>query len=219
MLCLIPPAFSDENLCAIETSYYERKFEIQHSLLTAISVVESGKWSLEKQANTAWPWTVNAEGQGMFFASKQEAIDAVKKLQAKGIESIDVGCMQINLKYHPDAFKSLEEAFSPSANVAYGASFIKKLYEQYGSWYVAAKHYHSSLDEKNVVYGNKILAAFDNLTEGDKALEAKHSTFKQSAKKDKFKKEADNYRARMLDKYMKAKEQKMSGTAKKNGSV
>ena len=35
--------------------------------------------------------------------------------------------MQVNMMYHPDAFNSLEEAFDPSTNVSWAASWLKKL--------------------------------------------------------------------------------------------
>jgi len=52
----------------------------------------------------AWPWTINAQGKGQFFKTKAEAVKAIKNLQAQGVKSIDVGCMQINLSYHGKAF-------------------------------------------------------------------------------------------------------------------
>ena len=60
-----------------------------------------------------WPWTINVEGKGFHFKTKRDAIRFVKDQMTAGKESIDVGCMQINLKYHPDAFTSLDQAFSP----------------------------------------------------------------------------------------------------------
>ncbi len=37
----------------------------------------------------------------------------------RGVQSIDVGCFQINMYYHPGAFATLEQAFDPRANAAY----------------------------------------------------------------------------------------------------
>ena len=41
--------------------------------------------------------------------------------RAQGARSIDVGCMQVNLLHHADAFASLEQAFDPVANARYAA--------------------------------------------------------------------------------------------------
>ena len=52
-------------------------------------IPQSGRW-------TPWPWTIDVEGQGSFLPNKAAAIAAVQALQARGIQSIDVGCVQIN---------------------------------------------------------------------------------------------------------------------------
>src|SRR3546814_15246449 len=70
-----------------------------------------------------------AEGRGRFLPSKAAAIEEVRRLQARGIRNIDVGCLQVNLHYHPDAFASLETAFDPEANAAYAADFLVRLRE------------------------------------------------------------------------------------------
>lgn len=195
-------------LCLTATKYYEKKYNIERSLLSAIAVVETGKWNEAKKANTPWPWTINVEGQSMFFAHKEEAVAAVQKFQQQGIESIDVGCMQINLKYHPQAFSSLEEAFEPSKNVAYAAQFLKNLYEQHGSWFLASKHYHSALPEKNIYYGQKLLTAFEN-------LKSSHQALKTSSSLDSTKTIAQQYREKMLAKYREQREKRLSSLASK----
>jgi len=66
--------------------------------------------------------------------------------------------MQINLKHHPDAFSSLEDAFDPATNVAYGADFLKSLHDQANGWLAAARRYHSATPEKGQAYGEIVLA-------------------------------------------------------------
>lgn len=111
-------------------------------LLQAIGLVESGR--KVGQNNVAWPWTINANGEGQVFATKKDAIAAVLKLRHQGVSSIDVGCMQINLKHHPHAFKNLEEAFDPQSNVAYAAKFLGQLYTKWQGWRQAIARYHSA---------------------------------------------------------------------------
>ena len=113
----------------------------------------SGEWH-------PWPWTINAEGQGAFFESKAEAIAAVRALQARGVRSIDIGCMQVNLMHHPDAFATLEQAFDPRANVAYAARFLTSLFGQAGTWPRAAALYHSATPELGAEYQRRMLAVW-----------------------------------------------------------
>ena len=52
--------------------------------------------------------------------------------------------MQINLRYHPEAFASLEAAFDPAENLGYAARFLGNLRARYGSWTAAIGRYHSA---------------------------------------------------------------------------
>ncbi len=145
-------------LCVNNAQKIEKQYHIQKHMLTTIANVESGKWSDKHNQTLAWPWTVNQAGKSFYLKSKQEAIAKVKELQAQGHTNIDVGCMQINLAYHPDAFENLEEAFSPAKNVEYAAKFLTKLKKQKNSWLKAAMAYHSKTPAKANKYKNKLLA-------------------------------------------------------------
>ena len=137
-------------------SKYEKQHAIPTGLLHAISKAESGLKDVKGRL-VPWPWTINVRGQGYYFPTKQEAIAAVQAMQAKGIESIDVGCMQVNLYYHPKAFKTLEDAFEPSKNVAYAAHFLDRLKKDHNCWYRAMAHYHSANPIHHIPYQKTVL--------------------------------------------------------------
>jgi hypothetical protein len=147
---------ADDQVCLQKIRGEERAHRIPSGLLAAIGFTESGRTVTGKRS--VWPWTVNAEGEGHFFESKAEAVTFVEGKLADGVESIDVGCMQINLKHHPEAFASLEDAFDPATNVAYGADFLKSLHDQANGWMAAARRYHSATPEKGQAYGELVLA-------------------------------------------------------------
>ena len=151
------PVIADDQVCLQKIRGEERAHRIPGGLLAAIGFTESGRTVTSGQ-RSVWPWTVNAEGEGHFFESKADAVKFVEDKLADGVESIDVGCMQINLKHHPDAFSSLEDAFDPATNVAYGADFLKALHDQANGWLAAARRYHSATPEKGQAYGEIVLA-------------------------------------------------------------
>jgi hypothetical protein len=150
------PVVADDQVCLQKIRSEERAHRIPGGLLAAIGFTESGRTVTGQR--TVWPWTVNAEGEGHFFDSKDAAVKFVEGKLADGVESIDVGCMQINLKQHPDAFASLDDAFDPAVNVAYGADFLKSLHGQTNGWLAAARRYHSATPEKGEPYGELVLA-------------------------------------------------------------
>ncbi len=144
-------------LCQIAVDKAEKNYQIKSNLLQTIASVESGRWNAQAGKRVAWPWTVHANGKGRYYKSKAEAVAAVKNLQQKGITNIDVGCMQINLKYHGKAFANLDEAFDPEKNVAYSAKFLRKLYKRNKqNWTKTAMHYHSRNLRRGTNYKNRL---------------------------------------------------------------
>ncbi len=144
-------------LCGEAIALAERAESIPRNLLGAIAQAESGRPVAEDRAGGPWPWTVTTGGSGLFFRSKEEAMQAAGEALAMGQDNVDVGCLQINLGHHPDAFMSLEEAFDPLANAAYGAAFLRALFLETGSWPEAVGRYHSATPTRNSRYRAKVL--------------------------------------------------------------
>ncbi len=154
-----PPVALPSQLCIAAIGAAERAQRTPPRLLAAIARVESGRPDA-RGAVQPWPWTINAEGTGRFFESEAEAIAAVGALQARGVRSIDVGCMQVNLMHHPHAFASLDEAFDPEANAAYGARFLSALHHDLGAWPAATAAYHSQTEKLGTDYARKVMVAW-----------------------------------------------------------
>ena len=130
-------------------------------MLGAIAHVESGRRNPASGRVDPWPWTINAEGRGNFFDSKADAIAFAQQLQARGVRSFDVGCLQINMMHHPDAFASLDEAFDPGANARYAVKFLNELRDKTGSWETASAWYHSANPDLGVPYRGLVMDAMD----------------------------------------------------------
>ena len=153
-------AVAPGSLCRAGITAAERAAALPPQLLSAIGRVESGRRDPVSGVMAPWPWTINAEGQGSFYDTKAQAIAAAQALQARGVRSIDVGCMQINLMHHPDAFAGLDQAFDPAANAAYAARFLGSLHLQTNDWPRAAALYHSATPELGAPYQAKVVAAW-----------------------------------------------------------
>lgn len=166
------PTIEGAKMCTKNISRYERQYGIPAHLLSAISATESGRYNEGLKITLPWPWTINAEGQGYYFDSKAEAIAKVRQLQAQGVKSIDVGCMQVNLIHHPNAFANLDDAFDPEHNVAYGASFLRNLYEENQSWKKAAANYHSRTLSRGQEYTSRVYDRWFNIVDRLRAVKA-----------------------------------------------
>ena len=166
--------FSEGHLCRAAISEAERSANLPRGLLQAIARVESGRRDPETGQFAPWPWTINAEGVGKYFPTREAAIAHVRQLQARGVRIIDVGCMQVNLHHHPNAFASLEQAFDPLTNARYAARFLTELNGGRADWRQAAGHYHSQTPERAGPYREKVLAAWEQeaRNSGDSSAEA-----------------------------------------------
>ena len=155
--------WDNSEICQMAVVRMEEKYQIKNHLLETILSVESGTWNQQKSRFEAWPWSVNVNGKGYRYKTKDEAVAAVKKFQKQGYKSIDVGCMQINLKFHGREFESVEDAFEPEKNVEYSAKFLANLYKKYGNWQKAATTYHSKVPSHASIYRNRLLKRFNKL--------------------------------------------------------
>ncbi|MEO1423846.1 MAG: lytic transglycosylase domain-containing protein [Pseudomonadota bacterium] len=110
-------------------------------VMHALTLTETGRRGPEGLA--PWPWTVNMEGDGHWFATRADAIAFVTQRAASGARSYDVGCFQLNHRWHGDQFDSLDAMFGPDANADYAARYLIEQFDAQGSWEAAAGAYHS----------------------------------------------------------------------------
>lgn len=147
------PALADICYGAIDRA--SRQMNVPADVMLAISLTETGR-KMQGEFRP-WPWTVNMEGKGFWFDTREEALAYVKKRHAQGARSFDVGCFQINYKWHGQHFRSIEDMFDPQINATYAAKFLGDLFRETGGWTRAAGAYHSRTPE----YANRYAARFD----------------------------------------------------------
>ena len=152
------------SLCKEQTQGFEKALAIPTNLLTAISLAETGKWNKKTKLLHAWPWTLKTNGENYYLPSKDSAVAKGRSLRAKGIKNISVGCMQVNLFYHPKAFENLDAAFDPERNVGYAANFLVALRKSTLSWPQATANYNSIELSKNKAYLNRVLGLWQKLS-------------------------------------------------------
>ena len=104
-------AISDICLRAGQTA--ARRAGVPEPVLLAITLTETGR--VMNGRHRPWPWTVNMEGVGKWFDTREEALAYVRAHHARGARSYDVGCFQINYRWHGQAFASIEAMFDPTS--------------------------------------------------------------------------------------------------------
>ncbi|WP_170530141.1 lytic transglycosylase domain-containing protein [Ruegeria arenilitoris] len=134
---------------------------VPQDILLAVTRTETGRTM--KGRLTPWPWTVNVEGKGYWFATETEAKAFVFDVFKAGARSFDIGCFQINYRWHGKAFRSIDAMFDPDLNAAYAAQFLKSLFTEQGSWGHAVGAYHSRTPGLAQAYTDRFETILANL--------------------------------------------------------
>ncbi len=139
-------------------------------ILLAISRVETGRQTDGTLA--PWPWTINADGKGTFYDTKAEAVAVAEAHLTDGTGTFDIGCFQLNIRYHGQAFATFEEMFDPEKNADYAARFLSSLYQETGTWAGAVAAYHSRTPDLAQAYLNQVRAVLETPGATDQPLPA-----------------------------------------------
>ncbi len=136
-------------------------------VLRALTRTETGRAS--GGVLRPWPWAVNQAGEGTWFATKDEMLRHIDDLISAGVTNFDVGCFQLNYRWHGNRFASLPDMADPDQNARYAAAFLASKFVASGDWALAAAAYHSATP----AYATRYLARFAEIYA---ALEASPAT-------------------------------------------
>lgn len=125
------------NPCEPEILRASQRYGVPVGILYAVGLTETGnKGSLQPNA-------LNIEGKAVFPRSRQDALVLFRKARSEGKTLIDLGCMQINHRFHGDQFASVDDMLDPRQNVDYAARFLLTLHGKHDTWSMAVARYHA----------------------------------------------------------------------------
>ncbi|WP_442756857.1 transglycosylase SLT domain-containing protein [Methylocystis sp. JAN1] len=130
-------SFADENICEAEMTRSARRNDVPVAVLYAVALTETG------QRGALHAYAMNVHGRPVFNATREDALATFGAVQRRGERLVDLGCMQINYRWHGRQFASVEEMLDPARNVDYAARFLKSLRRSEGSWTAAVARYHA----------------------------------------------------------------------------
>lgn len=159
------------NPCEGEILRASKKYDVPIGILYAVGLTETGhKGSLQ-------PYALNIEGKAVFARSAAEAERRFAEARRNGKTLIDLGCMQINHRYHADKFGSVGEMLDPRHNVDYAARFLVELKHRHKSWSLAVARYHAGPDNDPAqkryvcrVITNMVATGFGQWTDGARSF-------------------------------------------------
>lgn len=145
------------DVCEWAAGQAARESGVPFDILGALTLTETGRRI--EGAVRPWAWSANAEGEGTWFDDPQSAVAFAQDRVAQGRTNLDIGCFQLNYRWHGGNFASVAQMFDPLENARYAARFVRQLYAETGDWRAAAGAFHS----RTRAYADRYLERFDTL--------------------------------------------------------
>jgi soluble lytic murein transglycosylase-like protein len=113
------------------------KHGVPLGMLYAVGLTETGR------GDSLRPYALNIDGRAVYEGDRTAALTRFRAAEQAGARFIDVGCMQINYRFHGQNFASVADMLEPAGNVDYAARFLRQLREREGNWTMAVARYHA----------------------------------------------------------------------------
>ncbi|OAI26274.1 transglycosylase SLT domain-containing protein [Methylomonas koyamae] len=136
-----------------------RRHRIDPYILYAVALTESRKNGAQNRV-IPWPWAINNAGNAFIPGSQQEAEALLNQMLEQGKRNIDVGIMQVNLRWHGYRVAKAEQLLIPSTNLEIGASVLSEAIQSVpGNLAHGIGRYYSWKNEPAAIrYGQKVIA-------------------------------------------------------------
>lgn len=141
-----------------------RRHHIDPYVLYAVALVESRKHG-EQNHVTPWPWAINNAGKSFIPNSQQEAELLLNKILDDGKQNVDVGIMQVNLRWHGHRVTKPEHLLNPNTNLEIGARLLAEAIQSApNNLALGVGRYYSWKNVPAAVeYGQQVLALADKI--------------------------------------------------------
>jgi hypothetical protein len=147
VLCTTPACFAASPQIAIPSGYVAvaREFRIPPSVLYGVALQESVMLFGEPRRRTQlpWPWTLNVAGTPARLPTRAAAEHRLRTALHAGIDSVDIGPMGINWRYHKHRLLSVERSLDPYWNLRVGAGLLAGHFADNADWAEAVGRYHA----------------------------------------------------------------------------
>lgn len=164
LLAAGPAVSGGTTFCDAAAIAAARETGVPAEILLALTRTETGRES--DGTLQPWPWVVNQAGLAHWFADRPSAVAYVEAAVDDKVSNIDIGCFQLNYRWHGQAFASVDDMFEPRWNALYAARFLMDLFSETGDWRLAAGAFHSRRPEDAATYLDRFDLVLASLTEG-----------------------------------------------------
>lgn len=157
MVGLLAAGVAGASPCIEAARQAARDAGLPQEVMIALSRVETGRGP----DRATWPWALNHRGTAHYPADRAAALRQMRAWADAGDHQFDVGCFQINMRWHGDQFATLEHMIDPHENAAYAARFLSQLFAETGSWDTSIGYYHSRTPDLAHAYRQRVFAVME----------------------------------------------------------
>lgn len=146
---------------------FGKEVGLDPKLIYSVALAESARANNSKLLSPH-PWTLRAD-TAFYGQSKEEAKEQLNKLLQK-TKSVDVGLMQVNVRWHGDKVSKPEDLLDPVINMRVGTNYLAEMIRStphdlelaIGKYHVGPTITNDNKDRaKN--YGQRVLAIYKNI--------------------------------------------------------
>lgn len=170
-ICSMTTAASADGPCEREMALAAHRHGVPLGVLYAVGLSETGRKGVLN------PYALNVDGKTVLATDLGNAMARFAEAKSKGARLVDLGCMQINHRYHGEKFSGVEAMFDPARNVDYAARFLKELRTREGNWTMAVARYNAGPANTTgqrryvcSVIGSLVASGFGSWTNGARAF-------------------------------------------------
>lgn len=140
-----------------------QKSQIDGLLLYSVALAESASGKGGGLAGPS-PLAIRAGNDAFYPKTRQEAEATLRSLLAEGRTNIDVGLMQVNLRWHGQRVASPYELLEPSRNLEVATQILyETLLSSPNDIRTAVGRYHNWEDERGGRYADRVLGIYKTL--------------------------------------------------------
>lgn len=112
------------DLKGTQWSQVARRHGLDPYLLYAVALTESAR--IHGNLASPWFWALNRNGKSLYPDTSSEALEQIRHQLKAGNRNIDVGLMQVNLRWHRHRVGRIEDMLNPGTNLNLGAQILQE---------------------------------------------------------------------------------------------
>jgi soluble lytic murein transglycosylase-like protein len=163
LVCFYPAILNSEPFNFNDTPWNSvgQEYGIDPHLLYSIALIESmSLWSDGKVR--PWRWALNVDGKPYYPKTREEALNIILK-NISSASNIDVGAMQVSIRYHKDKIQCPLDLLDIENNIRVGAQILRIAMDSTDDPIIGIGRYHSWSNSKAKEYGRKVFLLADML--------------------------------------------------------